>query len=80
MPTFDFKVQGLTLFLVSCEKASGFATGREMRSCAGGSWDLFVPNALPAEAAFPLWSVPGGFSQYQLTSLPLEKRVALARQ
>ena len=55
MPTFDFKVQGLTLFLVSCEKVSGFATGRVMRSCAGGSRDLFVPNAFPAEAAFPLW-------------------------
>ncbi len=80
MPTFNFKVQGLTLFLVFCEKASGFATGRVMRSSGGDSWDLFVPNAFPAEAAFPLWGVPGGFSQYQLTSLPREQRVALARR
>lgn len=80
MPTFNFKVQGLTLFLVFCEKASGFATGRVMRSCAGGSWFSFVPNAFPAEAAFPLWGVPGGFSQYQLTALPLEQPVALARR
>ena len=80
MSTFDFKAQGLTLFLVSCEKASGFATGRVIRSCAGGSWNLFVPNAFPAEAAFLLWGVPGDFSQYQLTSLPREQRVTLARR
>jgi len=66
---------------ITCKsKVSGFATGRVMSSCAGGSWDLSVPNAFPADAAFPLWGVPGGLSQYQLTPLPLEQRVARTRR
>ena len=70
----------ITITIACKSKVSGFATGRVMLSCAGGSWGLFVPKAFPAEAAFPLWGVPGGFSQYQLTSLPLEQHVALARR